>query len=278
MEQNSHRRVLAIHDLSGFSQTSLMAIIPILNSAGIAVCALPTAVLSSNTEQPGFQMVDMTPYLTGFTNQWQQLGLSFTAIYSGFLGSELQVSLVLQTLDKFRTESTLVIVDPVMGDDGNLYPCFDAGIVPAMLKLVVQADVVTPNITEAALLLNQKYAPDISIHTVKAWCKSLSELGPQYVCITSVPVRGKPDTTSVIAYNRRTSGFYKCTCPYLPVIYPGTGDIFTAVLTANMLNGLSFEKAVHRAVRFVYKAIGITMQAQTPPAEGIRLEKALRYL
>jgi pyridoxine kinase len=165
-----------------------------------------------------------------------------------------------------------------MGDDGSLYPCFDTAIVDAMQKLVCQADLITPNLTEAALLLQQEYAPAVPVSTVKKWCKKLAAAGPRYVCITSVPVPGKPSHTSVIAFNRAEDKFHKFTCPYLPVNFPGTGDIFTSVLTAHLLNGLPFRQAAGRAVRFIYKAIVITAQAHTPPLEGIRLEKALRFV
>lgn len=271
-------RILAIHDLAGFSRTSLMAVIPIMTQAGITVCALPTAILSSNTEQAGFQMLDMTAHLGGFIRQWSDLKLSFAAIYSGFLASERQVDLVLQALDVFHRETTLVVVDPVMGDNGSLYPCFDAGIVTAMQKLVCRADVITPNVTEAALLLQQKYPPALAISTAQDWCIALSESGPRYVCITGIAWQQKTPRNLVIAYDRLSRSFHSSSCPYLPVSYPGTGDIFTAVSTAHLLRGIPFAEALNQAVQFVYQALQISIQTQTPEAEGICLEKALRYL
>jgi pyridoxine kinase len=282
MQPTALPRILAIHDLSGFSHTSLMAVIPILSGMGVSVCALPTAILSSNTEQPGYQFIDLTSHLSGFTSHWQKLQLNFQAIYSGFLGSPAMLEIVLQTIDGFRNKSPLVVVDPVMGDEGTLYSCFDQEMIVSMRQLVSQADVITPNLTEAAMLLDQKYKPEATSGTVKSWCRQLSAMGPRWVIITSVAAKPHPvnqaSRTAVVGYDARTDSFCRYSCTYLPVAYPGTGDIFSSVLTANLVNGISFCEAIRNSVRFVNKAIRITMAAGTPPAEGVQIQLALRYL
>jgi len=275
---NTKKTVLAIHDLSGYSHTSLMAIIPIMNTLGISVCALPTALLSTNTEQQGFRMLDCTAETDKFLQHWKEIKLSFTAIYSGFLGSDKQVELVIKAIEMFSKSKPLIVIDPVMADDGKLYDCFDKNIVNSMQKLISYADIITPNLTEAAFLLNEKYNPNISYNQVKDWCRKLSDYGAKQVVITSVPVNNDKSRTAVVCYDKVTEKFSKITCQYLPVNYPGSGDIFTSVLTCFLLKGFSLPSAVRKATNFVCKAIGITMQQNTPQQEGIALEKVLHLL
>lgn len=270
--------VLAVNDLSGHSHTSLMAIIPIMTAMGISVTALPTAILSSNTEQDDFQLVDMTKYLPGFLIQWEKLKLSFDAVYSGFIGSDQQVEIVLEAIDKFKKSDPLIVVDPVMADDGELYSCFSKNIVKSMQRLIAKADIITPNLTEAALLLGENYPEKISLRTAQSWCRSLSEQGPDQVIITNVRVSGKAPRTSVICYDKGSDSFLKAVCSYLPVNYPGTGDIFTCVLTALLLKGEALFQAVDKAVRFVSTAMQLTLKQGTPANEGIRLEQAMKFL
>lgn len=272
------RRVLVIHDLSGHSHTSLMAVIPILQSLGIGVTVLPTAVLSSNTEQEGFELIELTERLESFLQHWRKLDLSFDAIYSGFLSSSRQVSLVLKAFQMFARTQPLHVVDPVMADNGELYPCFTQQIVSDMLNLVRRADIITPNLTEAALLLGEKYQTELSIRQVKNMCYKLSELGPGKVVITSYFKPGRQDQTAVVAYDKSSESFHLRSCCYLPVNYPGSGDIFTALLTALLLNGMEFFPAIDVTVQFISKAMRLTMQLGTPPKAGICLEQALHLL
>jgi len=270
--------VLAVNDLSGHSHTSLMAIIPIMNAMGISVTALPTAILSSNTEQDGYKLVEMTHYLPGFLEQWSRLRLSFSAIYSGFLSSEQQVQIVLDAIDLFKQSDPLIVVDPVMADNGELYPCFDKSIVKAMQKLITRADIITPNLTEAAFLLDENYDDKVSLKTVKIWCKRLSAKGPDQVVITNVILEGKTKRSSVICYDKKTDAFHKASCSFLPVCYPGAGDIFTSVLISLLLKSEELFKAADKTVRFVSKAMQISMATDAPAQEGICLEKAIKFL
>jgi len=271
-------RVLAIHDLSGYSHTSLMAVIPIMSKLGISVCALPTAVLSSNTEHKGFKLVDLTNHLDSFLEHWAKLKLSFSAIYSGFLSSEQQVKIVIRAIELFKQPNQIIVIDPVMADDGELYSCFDRKIVNAMQELINYADVITPNLTEAALLLNMEYDFEISTHKLKLQCKLLSRLGPKYVVITGVPVLYDTSKIAVIAYDRTIDRHYYIISECQPVNYPGRGDIFTSVLTACLIKGMEFPNAVRKAVSFVSKATKITMEMHLPEQEGICLEKAISLL
>jgi len=181
-------RVAAIHDISGFGRASLTVIMPILSNMGIQVCPMPTAVLSTHTGGfEGFKFIDLTDHLTDYMNHWKSLSLQFDSIYSGFLGSERQIEIVRQFIHDFKAENQLVVVDPVMGDDGKLYQTINDAMIDGMKELVADADMITPNITEAAYLLDREVPEDISDAAIKDWLKALASMGPQYTVITSVP-------------------------------------------------------------------------------------------
>ena len=273
------QRVAAIHDLSGFGGGSLSAVIPILSALGIQVCSLPTAILSTHTGGfTNFHFRDLTSDMRHIIDHWRQLSLSFAGIYSGFLGSPEQIDIVTDFIKTFRTGSTLVVVDPVLGDDGKLYDTMDRSMVDGMRSLVSSADVITPNITEAALLLGKAGPLAISgTKEIKDWARALSDLGPHCVIITSVPEehgRG----TSVVAFDKDVNRFWKVACPYIPACYPGTGDIFASVITGSLLQGDSLPLSLDRAVQFVSMAIRATFGHNFPEREGVFLERVLPSL
>ena len=151
-------RVAAIHDMSGFGRCSLTVAIPILSAMGVQCCPLPTAFLSTHTGGfEGFTFLDMTDEMSKVADHWASLGLTFQAVYSGFLGSERQIGVVEDFIRRFRGPDTVVVVDPVMGDYGRVYQTYTAAMCSGMARLAELADVITPNLTEAALLLGQPY-------------------------------------------------------------------------------------------------------------------------
>ncbi len=224
MMHNPVKRVAAIHDLSGFGRASLTVVTPILSCMGVQVCPLPTAVLSTHSKFKDHYFIDLTDHLLPIIEHWERLGLMFDAIYSGFLGSSQQIEIVSDFVHRFRTEKTLVVIDPVMGDDGVLYGPMTPDIVAGMQRLITVADIITPNITEAAFLLGQPLPELISETEIKQWLVALADMGPQIVIITSVPDQKEKRHTSVYAYNTADKRFWRVSCSYLPAAYPGTGD------------------------------------------------------
>lgn len=272
-------RVAAIHDLSGFGRSSLTAIIPILSTMGIQVCPVPTAVLSTHTGGfEGYSFVDLTDSLENFIDHWAKLGLEFDAIYSGFLGSHRQAEIVTRFIDRFSGENTLVVVDPVMGDEGKLYETMEMAMVQEMKGLIRKADIITPNFTEAAYLLNKPYDSAVTEQEVKSWLFQLAELGPDIVIITSVPDPLQSKNTMVMAYNRNDGRFWKVSCVYLPANFPGTGDVFTSVLVGGLLQGDSLPMAIDRSVQFITAAIRASYGFNYPAREGVLLERVLGNL
>ncbi len=268
-------RVAAIHDLSGFGRCSLNVIIPVLSSMGIEVCPLVTAVLSAHSGFPGFRMRDLTDDIQGTVDHWKELGLEFAGIYSGFLGSDRQSAIVRDMIQTFRKPDQIVVVDPVLGDAGKVYTPFkNSRMVEEMRRLTTLADVITPNLTEAALLCGTPYSPDVSFIDIKKMARQLADMGPARIVITSVP--DGPGRTSVLAYERDASRFWKVGCTYVPAQYSGTGDTFASVLTGALLQGDSLPVALDRAVQFVSLCVRHTFGHES--LGGIRLEKALPSL
>lgn len=275
---NPVKRVAAIHDLSGYGKVSLTVVIPILSSMGFQVCPLPTAVLSSNTEVPGFKFVDLTDHMRSFIEHWKALKLEFSAIYSGFLGSHLQIEIVKEFIDHFRQDNQLVVVDPVLGDDGKLYDSMTPDMVSEMKTLISRADIITPNLTEACALLDLKYNEKMNESELKKQLKALSEKGPRIVIITNVNKSDRKKQTFVYAYNRNDKRFWKVQCDYIPAHYPGTGDTFTSVLTGCLMQGDSLPVALDRAVQFISIAVRATYGHDHDPRGGIFLERVLPNL
>lgn len=276
--QPNVRRIAAIHDLSGIGRTSLMAVIPILSTMGFNVCPLPTAILSNHSQYPDFSFLDLTEEMPRIIDQWEKLGVTFDSIYTGYMGSPRQIEIVCGFIERFRTADTLVVVDPVLGDNGHLYSKMTQEMVEEMRRLACRADVLTPNLTEAFALLDRPYKTDCTTEELKDLIAELSEMGPDTVIITGVPVPGQSGLTSVIARSKSDLRTWKVTCPYLPAHYPGTGDSFTSVITGSLLQGDSLPIALDRAAQFILQGIRSTFGYRMDNRDGILLERVLPNL
>lgn len=272
------KRCAAIHDLSCFGHTSLMAVIPILSAMGVQVFPLPTALLSSHSQLSNFHFHDLTSHMEAILKHWLQLNLRFDAIYSGFLGSHQQVDIVQRLIDTYKAQNPLVMVDPVLGDNGQLYKTIDTPLVLAMRNLVRHADIITPNLTELHLLLGNTPSDSMDERMLREAIKSIAEEGPTIVIVTSVPLAEDVKRSSVVAYSRTDNRFWKVPCSYLPTTYPGTGDAFASVITGSLLQGDSLPIALDRAVQFASMGVRATFGYPHSPAEGILLERILNTL
>lgn len=272
------KRVVAIHDLSGVGRVSLSVVIPVLSNMGFNVSPLPTSILSNHTQYPSFSFLDLTDEVEKIIAEWNKLEIEFDAFYTGYLGSVKQVNIIKDFIHKKKREDSLVVIDPVLGDNAKLYTNFNKDMVVAMRKLITVADVITPNLTELFYLLDLPYSEYNTDHELKEYMLKLSQEGPPIVIITNVPVKEDPHTTSVYAYNKNGNRFWKVTCPYLPAHFPGMGDTFTSVITGALLQGDSLPMALDRAAQFCYQGIRATFGYEYDRREGIMLEKILRNL
>lgn len=273
---SEQKRVAAIHDLSGVGRCSLSVIFPTLSVMGIQVCAVPTALLSTHTNGFGDVVLkDMTDYIPEALGHYLSAGISFDCIYSGFLASQEQVSHCLEFMDSFK--GALRVVDPVMGDGGKRYKTYDAELCRRMGELVRAADIITPNLTEASILLDISYPTSpLTVGELKQMLVKLSAKGPGTVVITGA-VMADGEICNV-GYDREHSAFWRVPYEMIPRSYPGTGDIFASVLTGGILLGDSLPIAMTRATAFCEYAIKTTFGYGAPVREGVMLEKCLPML
>ncbi|NLJ17172.1 MAG: pyridoxamine kinase [Clostridiales bacterium] len=268
------KKVAAIHDISGIGRCSLSVILPTLSVMGIQACAVPTAVLSAHTGGFGdVEMRDLTDYIIPCFEHYHTQGIEFDAIYSGFLASKAQIDGCLAFFE--GNKGALKIVDPVLGDGGKAYRTITPCIIDAMKKLVKYADVITPNLTEAAILLGEDFPHELSVQQAKSWLVRLSD-NAETVVITSVPLlEGK---ISNLGYDKRNSAFWRVDCDFVPIHYPGTGDIFASILTGSLMKGESLPIAINRATAFTQIAVKTTYSYGTPAREGVLFEKVVGWL
>ena len=273
---NAPKTVLCIHDLPGFGRAGLSVIVPVLSALGAQAVAVPTAVLSTHTGGLGTPAKLANPgYGPAALEHYRRLGLRFDCIYSGYLADASQAKLVEQAMDLWP--DALTVVDPVMGDHGRMYRGLAPEMVPAMYTLCSRASLILPNTTEAALLLDEApgTAP-LSLGQARSMLARLSALGPGVVVITGAAL-----TTGEYAnlcYDRERGGYWKSVSEYLPVRYPGTGDLFAAVLTAGLMQGDSPAMAMDRATRYVEITVKTTFGYGADPREGSMLERTLGWL
>lgn len=272
-------RVAAVHDISGFGRCSLTVVLPVLGAMGAECCPLPTAFLSAQTAFPKSDravFLDMTDQLERTGSHWLELGAEFDAIYSGFLGSEAQIGLIGEFIRKFRREDTLVVVDPVMGDWGKPYRTYTPDLCRRMGELAEHADVITPNLTEAAILLNEEYDPRPGADKVRAWLERLSLNGTRSVVMTGVTQQ--EGMVGAACFDRSSGGIALPAAPEVPVAYAGTGDLFASVMLGALLRGESLGAAAALAVDFVQRCAAFTRELNGDPREGVMFERLLSHL
>jgi pyridoxine kinase len=250
-------RVAAVHDLSGYGRCSLTVALPVLTAMGADCSPLLTAYLSSHTGFAGFTFADMTGQMDAVIGHWLELGIVFDALYSGFLGSARQIGIVRRAIERFNPK--IVFIDPVMGDHGRIYKTYTPEMCAAMRELIEDAAVITPNLTEAAVLLG--FPPDTvprDQNEAAEWLARLSTAGRKAV-ITGL--RTEPSNVTTLCAGRVIKR------PFTGRDYHGTGDLFASVTLGCLLRGGSLPDAAETAADFVWRAAGIT--AKTDSADII---------
>ena len=270
-------RVAAIHDLSGLGRCSLTVALPVLSVMGCQCAPLPTAVLSSQTGGvTGYTFCDMTDQMEPIAAHWKAVDAKFDAIYTGFLGSEAQLSIVERFFDQFAEKNTLLLVDPVMGDDGAAYDTYGDALISGMRRLADRADIITPNFTEAAFLLG---LPGDALKTgaisPEDAVKKLSMEGRRSVVLTGYRRGGN---TGSLCLDAATGEVTVTENPCVEVSFPGTGDLFASVLCGGMLQGRSFRESAALAENFVHDCIVRTVERGLPRFHGVDFEPLLKKL
>ena len=272
------KRVAAINDLSGFGRCSLTVAIPVLSAMGVQCCPLPTAFLSTHTGGfTGFTFLDMTEEMPKVAAHWQELDLRFHAIYSGFLASERQIGIVSDFIRTFRRSDTLVVIDPVMGDDGKAYQTYTSALCSGMAHLAELADVITPNLTEAAFLLGRPYdqLPQEEAG-LQELVRELGLHGRRSVVLTGVSL--SPGKTGAMCFDAKTSRTETVQVDMIAHPLLGTGDIFASVLTGALVRGDTLFSAAAQAADFVRACAVHTAAQNLPLREGVDFEPMLGLL
>lgn len=274
-ESRMQKRIAAIHDISGFGKCSLTVALPIISAAGIEVSVIPTAVLSTHTGGfTGFTYRDLTEDILPIADHWCSLGLHFDAVYTGFLGSFEQLEIMGQVFDRLRADDTFIMVDPVMADNGALYKVFADDFPDGMRTLCAKADIIVPNLTEAAMLTRQEYREGpYTREYIEVTLKELSMLGPRRVVLTGVYFDDKE--LGAASFDSATGDVDYAFVPRIEGDYHGTGDVFASVLLCAVLRGFSLAESAQIAVDFTAQSIERTRTAGTDVRFGVNFEEGL---
>ncbi len=268
------KRILTIQDISGVGQCSLTVALPVISACGVETCVLPTAVLSTHTGGfCGFTFRDLTEDIPDIQKHWKSEGITFDAIYTGYLGSAKQVEYVLDILSTMGNENSVNIVDPAMADHGKLYTGFDSDFVSAMKKLVPAADYLLPNVTEACLLTDTPYTENPDEKLVKQMLSKLCQMGAKNVILTGKAfTEGK---TGTIICNGKEFQCYEH--EKMEKSSHGTGDIYASVFTGALMRGKSVFESASLAADFVVECIKCTAKEENH-WYGARFEPLLHLL
>ncbi len=268
-------KILLIEDLAGYGKISLSAMIPIMSHMGYNLYNLPTALVSNTLDYGLFHMLETTDYMRETLKVWKELGFSFDAICTGMIVSEEQVRLVAEYCQEQRAAGVSIYVDPVMGDDGVLYNGISDNTIRYMRNICSVADVIMPNYTEAAFLAD-KYIDkeDVTKAQAEELVDDLRKMGSKSIVITSISVEGQ---SCVYGYDDGEGEYFRIPFDYVPVHFPGTGDIFSALLVGSLLKGNSLQKSTKYAMDTV-RGLILRNTENVDKYKGIPIEKYLNEI
>ncbi len=275
MAQSKQKKIAAINDLTGFGRCALTVSLPVISHMRLQCCPVLTSIFSNHAGYPEYFFDDYTERLGGYLAMWKKLELKFDGIMSGFLGSVEQISMVEEFVEAFRKQDTVVVIDPVMGDHGKIVGTYTEEMCSEMRKLVSLADIITPNLTEGCKLTDTPYKE-------KGWkraellsmAEKLGEMGPGKIVITGIPqgefianyLYQKGEEPALFRTFR--VGSERC----------GTGDIFSAIIAADAVNGVPFKRSVRKASLFIKKCMIRSIEMDVEQKNGVCFEELLHLL
>lgn len=275
ISEKQQKKIAVINDLSGYGRCSLTVAIPILSALKVQCCPVPTSILSNHTGFPTYFFDDYTEKMSLYIEQWKKLNLTFDGIYSGFLGSEAQIEIVIHMIKEFRVPGTKVIVDPIMGDHGKAYQTYTPRMCSRMKELVGVGDIVTPNLTEACILTGREYRADGWDHgELIKMVDEIKCMGPGDVVITGV--KEGSFLTNVVAERGKAVCFQRSA--RVGGERPGTGDVFSSIIAAESVKSVPLKDAVNVAAHFVKSCIMKSDELNVPTENGVCFEEILHLL
>lgn len=288
MAKQPIKRVAALHDLSAFGRCALTVVIPALSAMGVQVLPVPTALLSTHTGGfDGYYFRDMSDSIEPIADHWESLGIRPDSVYTGFLSGEAQCEIIERFIRRFRGADTLTLIDPVFGDDGELYSACTEALVARMRHLCSLGDVIVPNLTEACMLCGMPYLDTAAMQPaelnayVAELLYKLADFGPRRVAITGI-VTDRSCNVATAGLDLGAKSLDKT--PFSVNLhreggsYPGTGDLFASVLLGKLLGGAAFPASVAAASAFVRDVITVSEKYDTPHRDGVALEPCLYKL
>lgn len=274
--QHTMKRVLTIQDISCLGKCSATVALPLISAMGAETVILPTAVLSTHTMFKGFTVRDLTDQLLPITEHWKKEKIHFDAIYTGYLGSEEEIGIVKKIFRDFGSEDTLIFIDPVMADDGKLYPAFDEKYAELNAGLCSFADIIVPNITEACFMTGTEYRETYDETYILRLLGRLSELGAKKSFLTGVSL--SPGETGIYGMDRETGKYTVYQNDRVNASFHGTGDIFASVAVGGLVRGLSLQDAFRMAADYTADTIKVTLNDPDKPWYGVDFEATIPEL
>ena len=271
------KRIVTIQDIYCVGKCSLTVALPILSAMGVETAIIPTAVLSTHTMFQNYTFHDLTDEIQPIAQHWKQEKLDFAAIYTGYLGSKRQIELISDFFDQFKTEENLIFVDPVMADNGRLYPLFDLDFAHQMARLCAKADIIVPNLTEACFLTGTEYREDYDEAYIEALLNKLAALGTQRAVVLT-GIAFQPGKTGVVGLDIQTGERIAYVHDRIPVSYHGTGDIFSSTTVGALTLGKSLQEALEIAADYTVSCIRETMEHDQQKKYGVNFELMLPQL
>ncbi|MCR5291331.1 MAG: pyridoxamine kinase [Eubacterium sp.] len=270
------KRILTIQDISCFGKCSTTVALPVISAMGVETVILPTAVLSTHTMFKGFTVRDLTEDLLPICEHWKKEGFHFDAIYTGYLGSAEEIEIAKKIFDEFGGDDTLIFIDPVMADNGKLYPAFDEAYAKLNAGLCGKADIIVPNITEACFMTDTEYKEEYDEEYVKTLLGKLAALGAKTVVLTGVSLSA--GNTGVYGYDTVNDKYFIYQNEHIDAAFHGTGDIFASVCVGALTRGLNLDDAFKLAADYTKDTIRVTLDNPEKPWYGVDFEATIPEL
>ena len=270
------KKILTVQDISCLGKCSLTIALPVISALGVETVILPTAVLSTHTMFKNFTCKDLSDQIAPITEHWKSEGVTFDAIYTGYLGTIEQIDMMKKLFADFRREGTVVFVDPVMADNGKLYPAFNMDYVKKNAELCACADIVVPNITEASFMTGMDYREEYDEAYIKELLSRVSALGARVSVITGVSL--EKGRTGVMGYDRETGEYYVYQNDRVDASYHGTGDLFSSVCVGEIMRGRDWRDAMRIAADYTAHTIEVTLRSADKPWYGVDFEATIPEL
>lgn len=270
-----NKQILLINDIAGYGKVATAAMLPILSYMGLPVYNLPTCLVSNTLDYGKFNLLDTTDYIQGVFPVWKELGFSFDAIATGLIASERQADIISNYCQEQADNGTIIFVDPIMGDEGKLYNGVTPSAINSMREMVAVAHLTYPNYTEACYLTGHPYHPEgVTAQEARELVDQLRHIGARSVLITSIRIDGQ---SMVTGYNHDRDEYFSLEYTEIPVHFPGTGDMFSAILIGHLLRGESLLFSTRRAMDGVAMLIDLNRDNEDKN-RGIPVEKFLHLL